>query len=482
LLESFDEIFILDLHGNSLKKETAPDGGPDENVFDIRQGVAIGIFVKNKRPASSKAEQPGAKVYHADLYGSRAEKYAWLEASGLDTAGYRRIFPVSPFYFFTPRDTQNLERYRSWPSVPEIFLVNSVGIVTARDNLTIRWTPDEMWTTVLTFSQLSEELAREAFQLGKDARDWKVRLAQEDVKREGGPRRENVVPILYRPFDVRYTYYTGRSRGFQCRPRPEVMHHMLGGKNLVLVTTRQVKASETWQHCFVSNQILESCLVSNHTSEIGYTFPLYLYPSAASPGMFHQKRRPNLAPWLLPRLSAVYGFTPSPEKVLAYIYAVLYSPPYRERYAQELRTDFPRVPFTADGALFRRMAAVGQQLVELHLLRDPQNTAGVRFQGEGSDLVEKVRYEPASGRVYINTGKYFEGITREMWGYRIGGYQVLEKYLKDRKGRELEDPLRYIAIASAIARTIQLQAELEELFPAVEANTLRFPGSGSGAG
>jgi len=481
LLESFDEIFILDLHGNSLKKETAPDGGPDENVFDIRQGVAIGIFVKNKRPASSEAEQSGAKVYHADLYGSRAEKYAWLEAHGLDTAGYRPILPVSPFYFFTPRDTQNLERYRSWPSVPEIFPVNSVGIVTARDNLTIRWTPDEMWTTVLTFSQLSEELAREAFQLGKDARDWKVRLAQEDVKRDGGPRRENVVPILYRPFDVRYTYYTGRSRGFQCMPRAEVMRHMLGGENLALCVGRQgqVVGPGPWTLAFCASYVVDFNAFYRGGNA---NSPLYLYPSAASPGMFHQERRPNLAPWLLPQLSAAYGFMPSPEEVLAYIYAVLYSPPYRQRYAQELRTDFPRLPFTADGALFRQMAAVGRQLIELHLLRNPQNTAGVRFQGEGSDLVEKVRYEPASGRVYINISKYFEGITREMWAYRIGGYQVLEKYLKDRKGRELEDPLRYIAIASAIARTIQLQADLEELFPAVEANTLCFQGSGSGAG
>lgn len=221
LLKTFDEIYILDLHGNSLKRETAPDGSQDENVFDIRQGVAIGLFVKHGKP-----RQRG--VYHADLYGLREHKYHWLEAHDLTTARYRPIQPTSPHYFFIPRITRG--SYSSWPRIPEIFPVNSVGIVTARDKLTIRWTPDEAWNTVLHFSRMDADLARQAYQLGKDARDWKVSLAQQDLKRDGGPHRDKVVPILYRPFDIRYTYYTGRSRGFHCRPRPEVMRHMLAGQ------------------------------------------------------------------------------------------------------------------------------------------------------------------------------------------------------------------------------------------------------------
>jgi hypothetical protein len=271
LLKTFDEIYILDLHGNSLKRETAPDGGPDENVFDIRQGVAIALMVKHGDP-----QKRG--VYHADLYGLRQAKYDWLESHTPETAGYRLITPGSPYYFFTPRLTQNLQAYLSWPRITEIFPVNSVGIVTARDSLTIRWTPDEMWSTVLRFSQLSEELAREGFQLGKDARDWKVSLAQYDVKRDGGPHREKIVPILYRPFDVRYTYYTGRSRGFQCMPRPEVMRHMLAGENLGLLLPRRVEHVGTWQcTLFVTPHITEHVAVSLKT--IDYHFPLYLYPS-----------------------------------------------------------------------------------------------------------------------------------------------------------------------------------------------------------
>jgi predicted helicase len=470
LLKTFDEIYILDLHGNSLKRETAPDGSADENVFDIRQGVAIGIFVKYGESAATK-NLSSSRVYHADLYGKREDKYAWLDAHDLSTAGYQPITPESPSYFFTPRQMQNLQAYQSWPSVTEIFPVNSVGIVTARDNLTIRWTPDEMWTTVLTFSQLSEELARTAFQLGKDARDWKVSLAQQDVKREGGPHREKIVPILYRPFDVRYTYYTGRSRGFHCMPRPEVMRHMLAGENLALITPKQHKDEFG---AMVSNVIGGHKTVA--AFDINYYFPLYLYPSTETPDMFHQARQPNLADWLLPKLSAAYGFTPTPEEVLAYIYAVLYSPTYRQKYAQELRTDFPRIPFTADGALFRQMAALGQQLIDLHLLRSTPllvgGKGGVKYQGQGSDVVEKVRYDPATGRVHINADKYFEGVTPEMWEYQIGGYQVLEKYLKDRKGRRLDDPVRYIHIASAIAETIRLQQQIDALYPQVEAQTI----------
>ena len=188
--------------------------------------------------------------------------------------------------------------------------------------------------------------------------------------------------------------------------------------------------------------------------------------------MFHKVRKPNLADRLLPKLSAAYGFTPTPEDVLAYIYAVLYSPTYRQKYAQELRTDFPRIPFTADGELFRQMAALGQQLIDLHLLRSPSNTAGVKYQGQGSDRIDHVRYNPSNGRVSINADKYFEGITPEMWEYRIGGYQVLEKYLKDRKGRQLADPTRYIHIANAINETIAMQTTIQHLYPSVEQHVI----------
>jgi predicted helicase len=174
-------------------------------------------------------------------------------------------------------------------------------------------------------------------------------------------------------------------------------------------------------------------------------FPLYLYPSAESSGVFEEERRPNLAEWLLPKLSTAYGFTPEPEEVLAYIYAVLYSPTYRRAYAEALRSDFPRIPFVADGEVFRRMAELGQRLIDLHLLRSKDlDPPRVRFEGEGDGQIQVVRYEPSSQRVYISRSQYFEPVPLEVWEYQIGGYQVLEKYLKDRKGRRLEDPVHYL--------------------------------------
>jgi hypothetical protein len=244
---------------------------------------------------------------------------------------------------------------------------------------------------------------------------------------------------------------------------------MLAGENLALITPKQHKGE--------FGAYVTTCIGAHKTVaafDINYYFPLYLYPSAEAPDMFHREKRPNLAEGLLSELAAAYGFTPAPEEVLAYIYAVLYSPTYRQRYAEELRVDFPRVPFTADGDLFRRMAALGGQLIDLHLLRGPGLSPPlVKYRGTGDDRIQYVRYDPAGQRVHINPNQYFEGVAPEMWEYPIGGYQVLEKYLKDRKGRRLEDPIRYIHIATAIARTIDLQREIDRIYPEVERNVLQ---------
>jgi predicted helicase len=352
--------------------------------------------------------------------------------------------------------------------VPEIFPVNSVGIVTARDGFAIAFDKTELQNRVLQFQNtqgLPDDVVAQAYGL-RDKPGWSLTVTRKKVQADANALKK-ILPILYRPFDVRYIFY---HEAVIERPRPEVMRHMLAGENLGLILPRRVEHVGAWQHAFITSYISEHVAVSLKT--IDYHFPLYLYPSTDSPDMFHQARQPNLAESLLPKLSAAYGFTPAPEEVLAYIYAVLYSPTYRQQYAQELRTDFPRLPFTADGGLFRQMAALGQQLIDLHLLRNPANAAGVKYQGQGSDVVEKVRYDAATRRVHINADKYFEGITPEMWEYQIGGYQVLEKYLKDRQGRRLDDPVRYIHIASAIAETIRLQQQIDAIYPQVEAQTI----------
>ena len=360
LMGTFDHIYILDLHGNALKRETCPDGSSDKNVFDIRQGVAIAFFVKHGNSnIDGQDEQDGTRalVHHAERYGIRESKYVWLDDHDRGSTQWQELNPVSPLYLFVPRDEALEAGYRRFISVAEAFPVNSVGIVTARDRLTIHWSDEEVWNTVRVFSGMAPELARQGWQLGKDAQDWKVILAQKDL-RDSGPTREKIVPILYRPFDVRYTYYTGRSGGFICRPRPEVMRHMLAGENLALMMPKRVEHVGTWQHAFVTVAISEHVAVSLKT--IDYHFPLYLYPTAdrgdlfAHPGL--SERQPNLNPKLVAALTEAHGRAPSPEAIFHYVYAVLYAPTYRRKYAEFLRTDFPRIPFTTNRELFAELA------------------------------------------------------------------------------------------------------------------------------
>ncbi|MEW6374700.1 MAG: type ISP restriction/modification enzyme [Thermodesulfobacteriota bacterium] len=484
LMDSFDEIYVLDLHGNSLKKEKAPDGSKDENVFDIQQGVAIALFVKRKKSATSKI------IRHSEIWGNREQKYEWLTKNELKKTKWSELKPSSPFYLFIPRDERLNKRFQSYPSIPEIFPVNSVGIVTARDHLTIHWTSHQLWTTIMNFISLDPEIARHAYQLGNDVRDWKVELAQEDLKKSG-PTKGNIVPILYRPFDIRFTYYTGRSKGFHCMPRGEVMQHMLQ-PNLALLTHRREEIQIPYTHFLATNLISEHGVLSSKTTN--YQFPLYLYKESDSGGssrrmgisryqtMFvfepaaaYSVRHANISSDLLKSLSNAYKKQPSPEQIFHYIYAILYSNAYRKKYAEFLKTDFPRVPFTKDHKLFYKLAERGEELVELHLLKSKKLAKPIaRCEGSGDLRVEKVTYDQNKARVHINPEKWFNGISPEVWEYHIGGYQVSEKWLKDRKGRELssEEVAHYTKVVTAIAETISIQRGLDDLFAEVETNLL----------
>ncbi len=480
LMHTFDDIYILDLHGNSLKKETCPDGSPDKNVFDIRPGVAIAFFIKR-----GEKEKRDALVHHAERYGTRESKYDYLDAHDLSSTEWKNINPHSPSYMFIPRDEVLEAKYRGFIPVPEIFSEQVVGLFTARDKLTIHWSEEEAWNTVRAFLGMDPELARQGYKLGKDSRDWKVKMAQQDL-RNSGPSRENIVPILYRPFDIRYTYYTGRSRGFICMPRPKVMRQMLIGENLALCIGRQgqvVGASE-WNLIYCSQRIEDLNLFYRGGS---MNFPLYLYPAAGRNDLFAQleptERQPNLNPNLVATLDESHGSKPSPEEIFYYIYAILYSPTYREKYAAFLRSDFPRVPFTADRALFTQLAAFGKRLADLHLLTSSElDPPTCRFEGAGDAIVVRTKaqgfcYDPDDCRMYINKTQYFGPISPDVYEYRIGGYQVCDKWLKDRKDRhlELDDIRNYCRMVTAIGITLEIQQELDIVYPDVEQNLVTIP-------
>jgi len=476
LMQTFDAIYLLDLHGNSLKKEICPDGSPDQNVFDIRQGVAIAFFVKQ-----GKKKKSDAVVRHAELWGMREAKYAWLDAHSLEDTEWTELKPTSPSYLFVPRDNALEADYQRFPSVPDIFPVNTVGVVTARDKLTIGWTAEEMWQRVRIFSQMEPELAREAYDLRKDVRDWKVSLAQRDLL-NSGPSREKIRRILYRPLDVRYTYYTGQSRGFIGQPQKQVMLQMLSGSNLALITPKRVEHVGAWRHALVTDVISDHVSVSLKT--VDYHFAIYLYPNADRGDLFAHlgsaERQPNLNPDLLAVLTEAYGDQPSPEELFHYVYAILYAPAYRQKYAEFLRMDFPRIPFTSDRELFLKMAQLGERLTGLHLLTSPElNPPACRFEGEGDYRVGKgktegLRYDLTEQRVYINAAQHFAPVPEAVWAYRIGGYQVCEKWLKDRHGRrlELDDIRTYCRIVTALNLTIEIQNEIDALYPEIEKEPL----------
>jgi len=472
LMKTFNELYVLDLHGNSLKKEKCPDGSKDENVFDIRQGVAITLLVKHD------GQQSMCRTRHADLYGLRKDKYDWLESHDVTNTSYVAISPESPWHFFVPRHTEEIRYYLDWPSVTDIFPVNVTGIKTHRDSFVIGFSQAEVQNRIMQFRNLSlpDDFMREAFKL-KDTSNWKLSEARNALEKDDD-WDTYYQKILYRPFDIRNVYYTPTMVD---RGRETIMRHMVR-KNMALCVGRagQVVGSEhAWNVVFCSNYIEDFNLFYRGGSS---NFPLYLYPDPdhkdlLSPLEESREKKPNISKEIFAALRAAYRNEPSPEDIFHYIYAVLYSTIYRTKYAEFLKTDFPRVPFTGDERLFCELAGCGRRLADLHLMRSPElDTPVARFQGPGDGRIEKIAYDGETKRVYINTEQYFEGVEEDIWQYRIGGYQVCDKWLKDRKGNRLslDDIRHYCRVATAIARTMALQNVIDALYPRAEENLIDF--------
>jgi predicted helicase len=411
-----------------------------------------------------------AKIFHAHLHGDRVTKYDRLIHSTISDTAWSEISPQTPFYLLIPQDTHLLKEYDQGWKITEIMSINSVGVLTARDALTIHWTKEEIWQTVNDFALLEPEKAREKYNLGDDARDWKVSMAQADLK-QSGVLKENLVPILYRPFDVRYTYYTGKSRGFHCMPRSEVMQHMIVGNNLGLVSARSNKADGV-DHFFCSEHITETKCGESTTQSC--FFPLHLYVATELEKGMALTRHPNFSQPFLTDLTDRLGYTPTPEAIFYYIYAIFHSPTYRSRYAEFLKIDFPRVPLTRNAALFRQLAAYGEELVALHLMKSAkleQKSKHPQFvEQEGKCIVEPghPKYEVQSRSVIINKkGDRFTNVPEAVWNFYVGGYPVCAKWLKDRKGRTLspQDIAYYQQIVVALGETITLMKAIDQAIP-----------------
>lgn len=488
LLQTFDELYLYDLHGNSKKKERAADGGKDENVFDIQQGVAIGIFVKRKasvipchpREDGGKAgiqssiktldsrlrgsDENGAhgKVFHANLYGTRASKYATLAEQDTTTTPWQTLQPHSPTYLFAQQDAVLLAEYeRSW-KITEAMPLNVLGFQTHRDRFAIDFDRSvieqrmsEMRDEQISDSQISEKHAL------SNSSDWQIASARKRIQNNAN-WQSLITQCAYRPFDQRWCYFDEAAMD---RPRRELKDHVLNAENLCLNLTRNTKEFE-WRNALVSSSPAPAVYVE--IKEGSSVFPLWLYPREKQDLLDDapQEKRPNFAPEFLAELKEKIGDLPlTPEDVFAYLYAVLYAPGYRARYAEFLKRDFPRIPLTSNRALFKRLVELGQQLIELHLMR--RHAAAVcRYPVAGSNRMDKVEFR--EGRVYINAEQYFDGVPQAVWDYHIGGYQVAAKWLKDRKGRLLsfDDLQHYQRVIAALAETIRLQAQIDAAIPA----------------
>ena len=491
LMECFDEIYVLDLHGNSKKQERSPDGSKDQNIFDIQQGVAIGIFIKQR---AKKDISSIAKIYHAHLWGPReiherlgheqrltGGKYRWLAENDVSTTEWELLHPQSPLYLFRPQDIHLRDEYEQGWVITKMMPEASLGCLTKRDNLVIGQTKEELRLRISQFinSNKSDKEAVEEFDLSLIDKDmWNASIARKSIKNDDIDkfiRRES-----FRPFDKRYIFYHEK---FVARLNRRIMHH-LDERNLALVCVRQL-ASLPFEHVWVTNELSDQHLISVRTKEGGVVFPLYLYPNSNRSELFGMsKREPNLSQAFTAEFAQKIKMdfvsdtnrsverTFGPEDIFNYMYAVFHSPTYRTRYAEFLKIDFPRLPLTSKVDLFRELCQLGERLVAFHLM-EKFGKITARFPESGSNMIEKISYtvdpkEPEKGRVWINKVQYIEGVAPEVWEFHVGGYQVCEKWLKDRKGRQLtfSDLQHYQHVVAALAETIALMEQIDETIEA----------------
>jgi predicted helicase len=445
LMRVFDKIYILDLHGNTRKKEVCPDGSKDENVFDIMQGVSINIFVKK----AGKSKAP-AEVRHFDLYGTRNYKYEFLKNNNLPSIEWQTLNPIEPMQFFVPKDFSLQSEYDKGFNIVDLMPEHSTGIETQRDNVAIGYSLPELSVVQKDFDMLSEAEFRLKYSLDKDGRDWTYDRAREDVKRNA-----EIKLITYRPLDIRYVLYSGKPKGITAYPRYDIMRHFLGNDNLGIIAVRNNRDdSDTY---FICNRIVDKTIMSSKDN--ANVFPLYLYPEE---GSMETERRANLDEKIWADINTAIGKEAAPEDIFDYIYGVLHSPAYRAKYKEFLKVDFPRIPYPKDAAEFEHYRGLGHELRELHLMHNVP-ASPVAFPEAGSMVVEQIAYD--GDKVRINGNQYFANVPAEAWNFYIGGYQPAQKWLKDRKGHTLsfDDVNHYRDIIAVLLRTAELMREIDEI-------------------
>jgi len=447
LLETFDDIYIFDLHGSSKKKEKAPDGGKDENVFDIQQGVSINVFV---RKTGEKKEL--GNVYHAEIYGKRKIKFEALTKNDIATIKWEKINYSEPYYYFVPKNFEACEEYEKGFKINEIFIEFGSGIKFRKDNLLVKnhFNKESIKVLLRDINTIDNNSLYSKYNF-KDTFDWKLT----DKKRlfiDGD--FENIRPVQYRPFDIRYTYYPLKCineiipRGDD---RSSLMANLLN-PNIALLTSRSFQAGKRFDRVFLAKNIVEIHSASDQT----YVFPLYLYKQDGI-------RIQNFKKEIIDKIEKIVGKV-SPENIIDYIYAILYSPSYREKYKEFLKIDFPRIPYPKDKVSFKKLVEFGFELHSLHLFESQKlNNFITTYPITGSNIIEKVIYK--DNEVFINSDQCFGNVSELTWNFYIGGYQPAQKWLKDRKGCALTNPdiEHYQKIIAALTETNRIMKEIDKI-------------------
>ena len=468
LLNSFNKMYIIDLNGNVKKEKKGNDGENDENVFDITTGVSINLFIKTKSNNSSLKE-----ILYYELIGKRKSKYDFLNLNNIRDIKFDTLNPEAPDFFLNKKEFEGLEDYKKGLSLSDIFSYYLSGLSTKNDDFCIGLDKNEIENKLNDLTSLSKEEIKIKYGFTKESSSWSLEGAIKDVKLNYNERK--IIPINYRPFDTRYTFYTGNSMGFMGRPKGDLGIH-LNNDNLSLVTVKKSRSNSTWNVIGVSNKMI--CEPTTVTSLDGnYGFPLYIYPKNSNQQLLDNsiKRIPNIKEEIIQLFSKTLNleFTSekklnndsfSPIDILDYIFAILNSSKYCLINDVFLKLEFPRVPIPLENEKFWSLVKLGSELRKVHLLESPVVESYITgYPEDGDNIVTKPSLK--NGNVYINDTQYFSNVPDVSWNFYIGGYQPAQKWLKDRKDRELsfEDILHYQKIIVAMSETDRIMKEIDKI-------------------
>ncbi|MFK5915401.1 MAG: N-6 DNA methylase [Woeseiaceae bacterium] len=471
LVDCFDKIYVVDLHGNSKKKEKAKDGSKDDNVFDITQGVSISFFIK-KKDCTDK------KVSHIDVYGRRSSKYDFLNDSSIYDISWNEVDIFSPNYLFKPQDRSVLNEYKNGFSINELFPVNSSGIKTHRDSFVVDIDPESLATRLKVFfdKNVADDDIRKDYKL-KDNRDWDMSKARANSEF----KNDSIVEIDYRPLDVRQIYYNSNVIDFD---RFNVMKHMLSADNIGISYNRQVEVNRDFYDVFIHKNLFQLHTLS--LKESNSFAPLYCYEDNGLLGNSNKCKVPNLNTKIISKISSIIEMEYveqdsdledlyAPIDILDYVYAILYSPRYRKKYNDCLKSDYPRIKYPSSKEMFLRLSTLGREMRQIHLLEsdvvvkyitsypiDGGNTITRKIVKKDWELCDT---KDQLGRIWINDEQYFDQIPLKAWEFYIGGYQPAQKWLKDRKGRKLnfDDILHYQKIIVSLVETDRIMQEIDKI-------------------